>query len=317
MVASLGPRRTMATSALAAAAVSLALWATPVGLGWAGLRAISGFVSGAFLALAEAWLADRAPARRRGAALSAYLTMTRVVFALGQLSLAFADPSAPLLFVLASAAYLAAPLLAGRVARQAPPIGKRDIRSLAEVPLRAPLAAAAAALHGATTVSSVSLLPLWGLDHGLPVAAIASMLVAIQIFGVAFQIPLGLLSDRVGRRPVMALVTASVAGLSVAAPLALALPPIAAVPLMGAWGGIAFVLYSLSAALMNDIARPDQRVAWSGSLLVLWGAGASLGPFATALAMDAYGTSALFAVLGISNAALLPALLAGMRRGAR
>jgi MFS family permease len=112
----------------------------------------------------------------------------------------------------------------------------------------------------------------------------------------------------------MAIVCAGVAGLSIVAPAAAGWPAVLAVPVVGAWGGIAFVLYSLSAALMNDIARPDQRVAWSGSLLVVWGTGASIGPFATSLAMDAWGTGALFAVIGLSSAALLP-VLSIARRG--
>jgi MFS family permease len=139
------------------------------------------------------------------------------------------------------------------------------------------------------------------------------MLMAIQLSGIAFQIPLGILSDRVGRKAIMAFVCAAVAALSIVAPAASGWPTAPAVAVVGAWGGIAFVLYSLSAALMNDIARPDQRVAWSGSLLVVWGAGASIGPFATSLAMDAWGTGALFAVLGIANAALLPVLAFGRR----
>ncbi len=309
LVGALGPRRLMAASAVTAAIVALALWATPVGLSWAGLRAVAGFASGAYLTLTEAWLADRAPARHRGAAFSAYLTMSRTVFAAGQISLAFAESTAFVLFALAAAGYLAGPLVAARISRPPPPIGQRNLGSLADVPLRAPVAALAAALHGATTVSSVSLLPLWGLDHGLSVASIAAMLMAVQLSGIAFQIPLGILSDRAGRKGIMAIVCGAVALLSLVAPLAAGWPPLVAVPVVGAWGGIAFVLYSLSAALMNDIARPDQRVAWSGSLLVVWGVGATIGPFATSLAMDAWGTGALFAVLGLSNAALLPVLL--------
>ncbi|MHB2167344.1 MFS transporter [Alsobacter sp. R-9] len=307
-VARLGARPLLGVAALVSAAVALALWATPVGLAWGGLRAVAGFASGCYLTVTEAWLADRAPARHRGAAFSAYLTMSRTVFAAGQLSLAFGDPAGLVLFAAAAIAYLTGPLVASTVGQPPPPLGARRLGSLADVPLRVPVAAIAAALHGATTVTSVGLLPLWGLDRGLSVGSIATMLVAIQLTGLAFQIPLGVLSDRVGRKPVMASVAAAVAALSLAAPAAASLPSLLAVPLIGAWGGIAFVLYSLSAALMNDVARPEQRVTWSSSLLVVWGLGASVGPFATSLAMDAWGTGALFGVLGIANLALLPLL---------
>lgn len=317
LVAALGPRRLMAASAVAAALVAMALWIVPVGLSWAGLRAFAGFASGAYLTLTEAWLADRAPARHRGAAFSAYLTMSRTVFAAGQLSLAFADSSAFALFALAAIGYLAGPLVATRVSRPPPPIGVSRLSGLAEVPRRAPVAALAAALHGFATVSSVGLLPLWGLDRGLSVPAIAAMLMAVQLFGLAFQIPLGILSDRVGRRRIMALVCAVVSALSAVAAAAPAWPAPLAVAVVGAWGGIAFVLYSVSAALMNDVARPDQRVAWSGSLLVVWGAGASAGPFLTALAMDAFGSGALFAVLGLAHAAFLVVLVVARHRRLR
>ena len=314
LVAAMGPRRLMAASAVSAALVALALWIVPVGLSWAGLRAFAGFASGAYLTLTEAWLADRAPPRHRGAAFSAYLTMSRTVFAAGQLSLAFAESTAFVLFALAAAGYLAGPLVAAQISRPPPPIGRSRLSGLAEVPLRAPIAALAAVLHGFATVSSVALLPLWGLDRGLAVPAIATMLMAIQLFGLAFQIPLGILSDRVGRRRIMTLVCAAVATLSLLAPHAAGWPAPLAVTVIGAWGGIAFVLYSVSAALMNDIARPDQRVAWSGSLLVVWGVGATAGPFATALAMDAFGSGALFAVLGLAHAAFLAVLVVARGR---
>ena len=49
------------------------------------------------------------------------------------------------------------------------------------------------------------------------------------------------------------------------------------------------------------IAQPDERVAWGGSLLVLWGIGATIGPMLGGAAMDALGPGALFAFTALGS----------------
>lgn len=304
----------MGAAAFVAASMSLLLWVVWPGLAWAPLRFMSGFASGHLLTVMEAWIADRAPPHRRGATFSAYMVLSRTVFGLGQVSLALADTNGLLLFALASVAFLASPLVASTVSVPPPPIGSKKLSSLLDVPRFAPLAAVGAVVHAATTVSSVSLLPVWGFGQGLTVERLASMLVAIQVGAIVFQIPLGLLSDRIDRRLVMVLVCSLASVSSLVGPLVPRLSPAPSVLLVGAWGGIAFVLYSLVIAHMNDIARPEQRVAWSGSLLVIWGVGSTAGPMAAALLMDLFGAQSLFGFIAVMNAAFAMLVALNLRK---
>ena len=51
-------------------------------------------------------------------------------------------------------------------------------------------------------------------------------------------------------------------------------------------------------------ARPEQRVAWGSSLLLLWGIGSMVGPLVASFMMQALGSDALFVFVGVLGLAL-------------
>ncbi|MDA3935126.1 MAG: MFS transporter [Gammaproteobacteria bacterium] len=119
------------------------------------------------------------------------------------------------------------------------------------------------------------------------------------IGGAIFQWPLGLLSDRLDRRRVLA-VTALGAGLvGTAIDIAGTSMPEYSLMLLGAlWGGMAFPLYSIAVALTNDRANHDEYVQVSSGLLLLYGVGAVAGPLLAALTMGAMGPGGLYVFSG-------------------
>ena len=62
---------------------------------------------------------------------------------------------------------------------------------------------------------------------------------------------------------------------------------------MFVFGGLAFAIYPVSIALTNDRLRPEDLLRGAGSLLLLHGAGAVLGPFLAGLLMEWLGPTAL------------------------
>jgi MFS family permease len=126
---------------------------------------------------------------------------------------------------------------------------------------------------------------------------------ASTVLGGAFaQWPLGYISDQLGRRKT--LFVAAVAGVVVAL-LFVALSAqlsIIGISLLGvAWGAIAFPMYSISVAHANDYTEPSDYVMVSSGLLLTYGVGAILGPFAASAAMSFGGPTGLYAMTGMGH----------------
>jgi len=138
---------------------------------------------------------------------------------------------------------------------------------------------------------------------------------ATIIGGVIGQWPLGLWSDRVDRRWVLALIC--MLGIVVSL-LTWWLTPqlsIEAIMALGfAWGALAFPTYSISVAHANDWADPGTFVEVSAGLLLLYGVGAIIGPLLAPIFMALLGASGMFAFNAIIFAGLLAYTLVRIRR---
>ena len=118
-----------------------------------------------------------------------------------------------------------------------------------------------------------------------------------MIGGAIVQFPMGWLSDSIGRRPTIALMSAG--GIAVA--------------LFGMWadrqgdvakyvasalaGGLIFPMYAISAAHTNDAIAPQNRVAAAAGLVLLFGLGSIFGPLVCGGAVTGMGSAGFYAVL--------------------
>lgn len=294
LVRSVGVQPALYGAAALSAVGALLLWVFGVGVNWLVIRGVTGFSTGIVFTVLEAWLADRAPPGRRAVYFSAYQISSRMVYAAGQVSLAWIDPASLALFAVASLTALLAPMPSLVVSVAAPAPGKRILGAMLDAPRRAPAAAAGAFTQGVVTAVATSLFPLWAVAQGVAIERIAAMLVALQIAAIVLQVPVGYLADKLDRRVVMAGVALLCAVLSAVAPSALGLPLALQPVFFGLWGAAAYPLYSVAVAHMNDIATAEERVAWGGSMLVLWGIGSTFGPLLAAFGMQGLGAGALF-----------------------
>lgn len=128
-----------------------------------------------------------------------------------------------------------------------------------------------------------------------------SIFMFVLIGGVAlFQWPVGILSDRIDRRQVitgLALIGAVVALLGIPAGSSVGYLMLLA-PMMGTGP---MILYSLFVAHTNDYLRPSQMVAASSALVLVFGVGASFGPFLTGVLMNILGPSGWLWVLAVGQ----------------
>jgi MFS family permease len=150
----------------------------------------------------------------------------------------------------------------------------------------APVAVSGGVLSGLISSSFYALVPAWMQDEGIARETIALFMLVAVLGGLAFQVPVGRLSDRFDRRTVLALlglgfaVTAFVImftlrNLTTLLPEAVLL------------GGSMSRLYPVCVANAHDCMPADRAVAVSRWLILMSGVGSVLGPVIACKSDDA------------------------------
>ena len=280
---------------------------------WGGLRLIDGFcVAGVYVCL-ESWLNERAESGARGTVLAGYMIALYIGQALGQFLLNLSDAKPSLPFVVASIliSLSASPVALTHISAPAPESG--GALPVTKLYAISPLAIVGATVTGLMLGAFYSLGAVYARRLGMELSAVAVFMSTVIFGGVALQWPLGLLSDRFDRRRVIVLAFAG----TLAAGLGIALiggPGLPLLILAALFGGLSFALYPLCAAHANDHLSPEQRVAATGGLVLVYSAGAAAGPLAGAGVMTMAGTQGLFLFIAACAGG---ALLFGLWRQAR
>lgn len=287
----------------AAMSISLLMHALVVNsVAWILFRGIAGFsIAGAYMVM-ESWLNERVTNETRGTVFSVYMAISMVGVMAGQFIVPLGDPATASLFMICAIVFALALMPTGLSSAQSPqPLTqvKVNLRGLFR---KSPAAVTGSLLAGMISGSWNNLVPVFAQDAGLSTAQGALVLAIAMISGAVFQIPLGRYSDRVDRRYVMTFAGA-VGTVSCIAILILGIGNIylflAAVFFLGS---VLFSIYSLNVAHANDFADPEEFVAVSGGLLIVYGVGTMLGPLLAGAMMDRLGSSSLFAVIGLTFA---------------
>ena len=139
---------------------------------------------------------------------------------------------------------------------------------------------------------------------------------AAVIGGAVAQWPIGHLSDKLGRRKVMAAMGIAGAVLGLFLFVSGMTSFVGLIAFSAAWGFVAFPIYSIAVAHANDNADPEDYVMVSAGLLLMYGAGAIAGPFLASMLMTLIGVSALYAYTGTIHLLLMLYVIARMVRRA-
>jgi MFS family permease len=284
----------LAMSALASAApllhglvINSAVWGT--------LRLLTGFCFAVLYIVIESWLNESSSNENRGIVFSTYSMITLTVLAAGQMMSMLYDPSGLQLFVIASilVSLGAVPIaLSASPSPQQPQTVSIDLKRLFEI---SPSGALGCLVTGLANGSFWGLAPIFATGVDDTVAMAAWFMTFAVVGGALAQWPLGILSDSIGRRKV--LIAVSLMGCLVGVALVVSVPVLdfMSANLLGAlWGALAFPLYTIAVAYSNDYAEPGEYVTVSGGLLLMYGVGATIGPFVAAALMTLQGTSGLF-----------------------
>jgi len=303
IVTRVGHIRAFAVFAAVAADAALLLVFSAVAWQVAVLRLLIGFASSGMFLVVESWLNDRSDPSNRGRTFGAYLVASWGASALGPLALNVVQAS-PVMFVLVGIAFATA-VLPMALTQQANPVVRPQAHfALGRLFRISPVGMACCLGSGLINGAYYSLVPVYLERQGYGSGSVAAFISAAMIAGLLVQYPVGVLSDRFGRRPVM-LVTLS-AGFAIA--IAMALVGGVSLVIANVLGFLfAFMtapLYGLGAGQTNDRMERGDYVAASGGLLFTWSLGSAIGPGAAGFVMGRVGPAGLFGYLALVLAVL-------------
>jgi MFS family permease len=271
---------------------------------WGAMRMVTGFCYAGLYIVAESWLNDRATNETRGTMLSVYMVVVLGGLAASQFLLILADTSSFVLFALASVLVSMALVPISISVAPTPDFTAPEPLGLRALYRTSPLGMVGAIGTGMANASIYAMSAVYAGAIGLSVPQIAIFVSASILGGMAFQWPIGRLSDKLDRRRVLTGVTFAAALASLAASLAAKGDPIALYAMMFLLGGMSLPMYSLCIAHTNDYLTPKQMVSASGTLMMVGGAGAIFGPIAVSQLTREVGTDGFFLCIGAVHGAI-------------
>jgi len=265
---------------------------------WWAMRIVTGFAYSGLYIVAESWLNDSADNSSRGKILSLYMLVSLGGMAGGQLLLNIAEPTGFELFVVVSLLISLALIPILLSATRAPYVEVMENVGILRLYRVSPLGVFGMVVVGMAMGAIYGMGAVYATDRGMSVRDVSLFMTALILGGFVFQYPLGWLSDRIGRRKIILLCSASGAVFSFLS-MGLSGNEIFFLPAVAVVGGFSLPLYALCGVHINDYLTPTQMVAASGTLVLLSSLGATAGPPVTALAMDIFGPQAFYGSVGM------------------
>lgn len=313
LISRVGHIRVFAAGAAAACAIMLthALFVQP--LAWIILRAFYGLSLVHLFTVMESWLNSLGDKESRGKILSIYMIANFLSSSAGQLLFFIAPVQGFELFSI-SAVLLSLslfPLMVSPIKQpeQVPHTASFGVRELYRI---SPLGIAGALTAGLMAGAYWGLAAVYILEIGFPQNDVAWFMAASLIGGLCAQWPLGVVSDRIGRR------------LAIMISLCLMLLASLMLAFMGLWDapkeafgllwlcgwGVLFgagfhPFYSLCMAHANDFVPPGNFVRASAGLQLTQSIGAVIGPMIAGFLMHTLGNKMLFLYIATLVAAFI------------
>ncbi len=295
-----------AFSALAVLAADAALLHALIGspYAWAAFRAVIGMAVAGLFVVAESWLNDKANAGTRGRIFATYMVASWAASGVAPLLLNVADPNNPLLFTAIAIAFATAVLPMALTTVGNPEIESRAHFGILQLFRVSPLGVVACFGSGLVSSAFYGMSPVYIEGIGLGARHLSVLLSVAILGGLIVQFPIGWLSDRFGRRPLMLISGALASGFALAITFfdGGSFPTILA--LAFCFSSTIAPFYALGVAQTNDYITPRDFVAASGGLLFAWGLGASAGPSAAGWLMQIGGPEGLFFYISAVLAAI-------------
>jgi MFS family permease len=260
---------------------------------WITLRLLFGFSLAGLYVVVESWLNDMVSNENRGRVMAIYMVVSVGGLGIGQLMIALGNPLLNTLFIVAGTLMVVAIAPVSLSINTAPRFDLPPKARFRELWRDAPLGVITAVGSGLANGAIIAMAGVYATQVGMSTARTGLFVAAAAIGAVALQWPIGHMSDLIGRRRSILIVTL---GSLVVGLVALTLPP-EGLGLIGAMfllGGFSYTLYSLALSHVVDVLPPGEDVVGSVAVVFLYGVGAIIGPLGVSLAMGGIGPDGFF-----------------------
>jgi len=256
---------------------------------WFPLRVVFHGAITVLFVLSEFWINATAPPSRRGLVLGIYGTVLSLGFAAGPLLFSILGSDGILPFAFGASVILLAAIPIFLARNESPALDEKPELHFMRYVFLVPTATAAVFIFGAVESGGLSLFPIYGTRSGFTESQAALLLTVMGIGNVIFQIPLGMLSDRMkDRRNLLALMT--VVGLigALCLPLLQGNWWLMAIVLLF-WGGSVSGLYTVGLSHLGSRLTGADLAAANAAFIFSYAVGTVAGPQAIGAAMDISG----------------------------
>ncbi len=297
LVATVGHIRVFSAMAAVVAVTALVNVLAVTPFAWIAVRALTGFAFAGGTMIIESWLSESATPASRGRVFARYMLVNLASSVAGQLAVTLYSPAGfepfVLVAILACVALVPTALSSGRAPEPLHQV-RLDLRRLVRA---SPIAVFACFAVGLANGAFGTLAPVYAQAIGLSLESVALLVASAIVGGAVMQVPLGRLSDRLDRRWVIC--ATALAGAAISAYLfARDLDdPVRVILLVALLGGAMHTIYPVAVAHANDMASDGDFVSVSSGLLLVFGAGAVIGPAIAASMMQFGGPGWLFLYL--------------------
>ncbi|EED36346.1 major facilitator superfamily protein [Luminiphilus syltensis NOR5-1B] len=264
---------------------------------WLVLRFVIGVMMCGAYTVIESWLTDQTPMSARGRVLAIYTFLALSAMVAGQLLVNLAPISSSTPFIILGI-ILALSIVPVSLTRSlAPAPISRTRLSFMLLYRRSRTAFAGGLVSGLVMGSFWSLGAVYALNMSGESSFAPLFITACVAGGALGQYPIGVFSDRIDRRYILAALCLLTAASSLL--LAFQDSKFWLIAFAGCFGASANALYPLSLAKASDNSERDEFVLIGSSVLLLHALGAALAPLAVGPLMNQFGPQALFSSLSI------------------
>jgi MFS family permease len=273
---------------------------------WTAMRMLTGFCFAGLYIVCESWLNDRSTNETRGQLLSIYMVVQYGAATAAQIAfmVELASPAGFELFALVALVMSAAVVPVALTPIPTPAFERPTHIGLAALYRASPLGVIGMLGVGLSLSVFASMSAVYAKSLGFSDTVVALFVMIGILGGTVSQWPVGRLSDRMPRRAVITIVTLAAAVITAAAAMLPGMSQLTLFAVAFLFGSLSLPMYSLCVAHTNDFLRPEQMVAASGGIILVFGIGAIGGPVTVGLVMRAIGPDGFFIFLALIHTAV-------------
>ena len=268
---------------------------------WAFLRFVSGFAFYALLIIIESWLNEKSSQTHRGKILAIYTIIFYLATALGQVFLNIKGDTTYIIFILGSVLILFSVLFISMTKIKEPILKPFEKYSFPKLYSVVPLALTGSFIGGFFVGGFFTMVPIYLMQKYSSIETVSVFMACSIIGGLISQWPIGLLSDKYGRRKIIAYSGFYIFFISLFFLFSSLFDNY--IYFLGIFLGFSiFSIYPLSLARANDVIDENKDIVEiSRTLLFAYGLGSFIAPIILGIGLFYYleFIFLIFAILGL------------------